>query len=323
MSEFVYQTSESLSGPWLLPGEQLRALDNILSDEYSRLIERNERLLEVEVEDQLRRELDFESKENRTKEEIKQKKEQIKKSLRLHHRYSESRELVIFFDKDKRKMKVEKFEDALRESTLMDEVPTRFEAKLECGEIRCEVGLSKYLTGNLDIRVSPEHISEARELFVSLLGWAKANRPPKWQRLWRTLNGFQWILWLAVVWVGFVAISDSSKTPYKQEASALLQKGVSPENQLRAIEILLALQSDYSPPGQEMKTPAWLKLLFFGGLITCIVTSIAPKTVLGIGKGEDKIRFWRWWIRFVFYLVPGFLFLNVIWPMLHARILGS
>jgi hypothetical protein len=322
MSEFFYQTSESLSGPWLLPGEQLRALDKILSDEYSRLIERNERLLEVEVEDQLRRDLDFESKEIRTREEIKQKREQIKKSLRVYHRYTESRELVIFFDKDRRKMKVEKFEDALRESTLMDEVPTRFEAKLECGEIRCDVGLSKYL-GTLDIRVSPEHISEARELFVSLLGWAKANRPPKWQQLWPTFNGLQWILWIAVLLISFGVVSDSAKTAYKQEASALLQKGVSQENQLRAIEILLALQSEYSPPSRGGSLPGWLKLLFFGGLITCIVTSFAPKTILGIGKGEDKIRFWRRWLRFVFYLVPSFIFLNVVWPIVHDRMLGK
>jgi hypothetical protein len=322
MSEFFYQTSESIRGPWLIPGEQLRALDKILTDEYARLIERNQKVLDADVEDQLRRDLEFESRENRTKEEIKQKRDQIKKSLRDYHRYTESRELVMFFDKDKRKMKVEKFEDALRESTLMDEVPTRFEAKIECGEIRCDVGLSKYLN-TLDIRVSPEHLSEARELFVSLLGWAKANRPPKWQQLWRTFNGLQWILWMVVLFISFGVVSDSAKTAYKQEASALLQKGVSQENQLRAIEILLALQSDYSPPSREGSVPGWLKLLFFGGLITCIATSFAPKTILGIGKGEDKIRFWRWWLRFVFYLVPAFLFLNVVWPLVHDRVFGK
>lgn len=171
----------------------------------------------------------------------------------------------------------------------------------------------------MSLRVSPENIPEARELFVSLKQWMATVAPPKWLHFWRRFVGLQWLIWIIAIVVIVVTAGDpkeQAKRTYQQQAHELLKDGLTQENQLKATETLLALQSGYVPSNQSARTPGWFLFLLFGGFLVCIASSILPSAVLGIGRGQDRIKFWRKWIWLVFIAVPSFVFLNIIWPYL-------
>lgn len=358
MAEFIYTTSYTGRGPWLIDADRLEELDVILGEEEARLSKRSEERLNAEVERQLqndyvveaqiadidlRRKLfkiddtDRQRGESLTKnddaekidkeaeiEKIKQKRrEEISARLvtSTFSDYLQSRSLTIRLKKNK-KVVVKSFGEALREQSLIEEMPVGFTFVLRNGEIKCTIEMRQ--DGSLDISVSPEHLPESRELFAALQRWVIPMRPPTWQQLWVFLNPIQWILWFVLLLIIGTVIEDSksyAKQTFTNQANQLLKDGISQEEQLKAIETILALQADYIPPGQQSHTPGWLNLLIFGGLTICLVLTFAPKSLIGIGRGQEAIGRWRKWMRFVFIIVPGFIFLNIVWPWL-SNIIG-
>jgi hypothetical protein len=37
-----------------------------------------------------------------------------------------------------------------------------------------------------------------------------------------------------------------------------------------------------------------------------------PKNIIGIGKGSQKIKIWKWWIKFIYISVPVAIGLPII-----------
>jgi len=349
MAEFIYTTSTSVRGPWLIDADKLEELDNILGEEEARLLKRNEERLNAEVERQLQGDYVVDSKMHQLKlrkllrddsppkegeeparnaeepdreaeiEKIKgERRNEIRSNLvtRGYGGYLQSRSLTIRLKKNK-KVIVKSFGEALREQSLSEEMPDGFTFDLRSGDITCTIDMRQ--NGSLDISVSPEHLPESRELFATLQRWAGPTRPPTWQRFWMSLNPIQWALWLCLLMVSGLMIDDSkshAKEAFRNQAHQLLKDGISQDEQIKAIETILALQADYVPVGQQSRTPGWFMLLIFGGFAICVVLTFTPKSLIGIGRGQEAIGRWRKWMRFVFMIVPGFIFLNIIWPWL-------
>ena len=358
MAEFIYTTSSFDRAPWLIDSEGLEALDVILDEEEARLLKRNEDRLNAQVERELQDDWFVKSKistldtielrknlgldsadrqgdeepqkvvaQDRSREavlqEIKQgRREEIRAKLvtASYSDYLQSRSLTIRLKKNK-KVVVKSFGEALREQSLMEEEPVGFTFALRTGEIRCTIDMRD--DGSLDISVSPEHLQESRELFAALQRWAAPKRPPIWQRFWVLFNPIQWGFWITLLLVSGLIVNDSksyAKETFRNQAHQLLKDGISQDEQIKAIETILAIQAEYIPPGQQSGTPGWLKLLIFGGFAICLVLTFPPKSLIGIGKGQVAIVRWRKWMRFVFIIVPGFIFLNIVWPWLSSII---
>lgn len=321
MAEFIYTTSTTISGPWLIDSDKLEALDKIFEEELERITKRNEELIRAEVEQRLKTDtvtalISLTDDESRRNAELDRWKKEIEAMIRSSYRYRDERSVTIYLKSNKR-IVLKSFGEAMRQPDLIAEMPIGFDSVLQTGNIKGQVELRQ--SGKLDITVSPEHLAESRELFASLQRWATISRPPKWQQVWVSLNPLQWVLWIIVVLIGSTALVGSesaAKSFYKEQAKQLLQNGLSPDEQLKAIETLLALESGYTPPSQVVGFPGWFILLFWGGLIACIVLTITPKPRIGIGKGHDAINHWRLWMRIVFIIIPGFVFVNIIWPYL-------
>jgi hypothetical protein len=64
--------------------------------------------------------------------------------------------------------------------------------------------------------------------------------------------------------------------------------------------------------------PGWFVFLIVRGFGVCTISSVMPGAVLGIGKGRIEYAFGGKWIWFVFAAVPGFIFINIIWPYLAS-----
>lgn len=312
MAEFIYSTEATIRGPWLVDADKLEALDKVLDEEWERLAKRNQESIDNVVAQRMgagEREL--------SPTELQDIRNRIEKEIRNSYGYKEFRGITILYEGGKR-AEVKSFKEAMRQSTLLEGIPTRFDVEVVCGDIRSRISIDQH-RGALNISTSPETVPEAKELFAALHRWGATNRPPKWQQIWQTWNGIQWVGWVAALPLGLLV--SFSANPYKAQARELLKNGVSQENQQRALELLLAIQSEYRPPGQESVFATWLLMFCFGGLAICLVTSFIPKSVLGIGKGQDRINHWRLWLNIVFYLVPSFIFLNIIWPLISERVL--
>jgi hypothetical protein len=316
MAEFVYTTATSMPGPWLIDSDQLESLDKILDDEWVRITKHHE--------DSIRKKVDKMIEENEAKGAnilYENPKKAFDERVRAFDGKDE-RNVTIRLKANK-KIIVKSFGEALRQQDLLQEMPIGFSAVMKSGDISGEIALTG--RGHLEISVSPERLSESKEFFAALQRWASKIRPPKWQQYWLAVEHFQWFLWVLILVVALSIVGNSDSTAkkfYKQQAAELLKDGLSEDEHLKAIETILALESGYVPPGQGVANPGWFKILLFGGFIACVVLSIRPKSRIGIGKGQDSINRWRLWMRVVFVIIPGFIFVNIVWPYLGKFLPG-
>lgn len=323
MSEFVYNTRVTMIGPWLFDSQKLETLDSVLDKELERLSARKEDLIKKEVEstyESIYNDLRFKQIEGDISEETKiSRLKLVEESVRRSSTYKDKRILTLFL-KTGSKVKVASFREALRLPELLEAVPVGFEVEVERGDVSCNIDLSRF-DGTLSIKVSPENLTETREMLTTLQRWASTSSAPKWQQIWRRLNGLQWLLWVLMFfissWILTSQIEEKSKGLYKQQARQLLEGGISQDEQLKAVEVVLALQAEYVPPSTNTAAPLWWLIFIFGGLIICLILSFPPKAEIGIGKGLERINRWRVWLRVVFILVPAFLFTNTLGPYLY------
>lgn len=313
MPGLIDSTSEEIRGPWLLSEEALLALDRVMSDELDRLRPHLQRKLNEDVEAELA--YSYISEKN----SIDEKRREIESRLLKYSTYNESREVVIYYSK-KSKYEGHTFEEAIRKHELLAVVPNRFTAKYRSGEFAYGVEIRE-VSKKLTIETRPEGSPEAKEIYTALYRWATKYQSPKWQQWWFSLNGLQWVLWLFVLFLSTLILPDTAKETYRNQARQLLQGGISQEEVTKSIEVILALETDYSPPGSEFKFPIWFKIIFFAGFVVCLASSFAPKSTLGIGQGPRRIKLTRAYTRIIIIGIPSFIIINIIMPIIVDRYL--
>jgi hypothetical protein len=179
----------------------------------------------------------------------------------------------------------------------------------------------------MQIMAGPRASLLNQELFGVLKDWATGVQPPIWQRwiinirfLGRTILFF---------WIFFFAVNFFSPTPpnfkehYKQEARKLLDQGINANNQQKAIELLIAIESDYVPSSAKPTPPTRSPQSLITNLLGLFVVSVVaffPELCIGIGKGKQYLRWWQTWVRFVSVTVPGLLMARYAWPQLFSVI---
>ena len=112
----------------------------------------------------------------------------------------------------------------------------------------------------------------------------------------------------------------------RREAEEILGDGVSSDNEHRAIQTLLEIQllDEPSPRSSgafsDQPTVFLTALRVFGltSLLILLVLSFPPRTMIGVGKGKERIPKTRLWLKILFVLIPTFLIMGVT-----ASTLGS
>jgi hypothetical protein len=178
-----------------------------------------------------------------------------------------------------------------------------------------KIGERKWSGDTLDINVEPNINSNAQELYGALRNWVSDFQPPKWLQSWRKFG------WIAAIFLFSVPIAfllnlpqQSAGTAARQEAYKLLSGGgVTPANQSRAIELLLAIESNYdsapaAAPGRRLLATLILSLM------AALCISFCPKVVLGIWGGKARLERWRIWVRFVAISIPAMLMSSLAMP---------
>jgi len=323
----AYHTTGKLHGLWFLDQKALEELDSILDEALKDLQAQRKRDIENELQRRLRtyeriwHRPDKEPTEEEKTKRIKETRKEIETSYGCSHY---TRELTIYCSPS-RDLNIDRFSTAFGKPEVEHVTPMGFLAEIKCGQGDLKIALNKYsfLLNELDISVSPHTADVSSDIFTKLNAWAEAKRQPTWQYYWKKLAGLQWLLLYLIGTISFVLLSASTKEPLKAEARQLLQKGMTKDDDHRAIELLLSIASDYKKPTDGtpivILLPRWYIICITFLFLACIAFSFPVNTAIGIGKGKkvlERQRRWLWWLQFLFvaffFLAFGGSLLSVI-----------
>ena len=105
----------------------------------------------------------------------------------------------------------------------------------------------------------------------------------------------------------------------RSQAQEILRDGLTQEELLQAVELLLISTAKWAPNFKHGSVPAWYLIVLAGGLAVSIMLSIRPKVVIGIGRGQPILERWRLWLKFVGVALPAFISASFIGPWLYER----
>ena len=313
MPQLIYPTSRFLFGPWLIDAKQLDELDRIFDNAESQFSNYRASKIDQAVEAEAKR------YGYRKKEELAKAKERI--STGYDYRFD--RVLRIFFDDDVQ-MVAKSFKEAATDPSVKGKSPIGFTYTVNSGNLKSEVELSKHKDGLLSYSINPSPSPDTQEIEYQIEKWRKSMEPNDWVRLWRIISGY---IWYAFVFLLFALMvfsqsrTDLYRDQLKANAREMLNDTLTQNNSLRALRILLSLESDYVPKDFKpnasrfgLATPTFLII----ALLVTLILSTAPKNAFAIGAGELAVKHRRLWIKLISVTLPG----SVILPLLLQRIGG-
>ncbi len=251
-----------MRGPWLLEASQLLALDEILEQFCSRKVE-------------------------------------VPEGVGVLHGFQSTKSLTIFLSKD-RQLKSDSFKEAMSHIASQNEVASGFEYRAIVPNMTALVRLLPSKKGEqkkdqeeqfLEIRVDSPSSATSYEIFLELRNWADTVEAPLWRQwflfeprpLYRIGLVFPLIILLAMLF-NSSPTAPEYKDALKQQARDLLRNGINQQNQTKALELVLALESDYIPPGTNPRRAR-------KPIIECLIAvycRLLRLIVSGYGRAKDS-----------------------------------
>ncbi len=252
------------------------------------------------------------------------------------------RSLTILLSRG-RELQVQSFKQAFVHAGFQDEVPVGLVYKLKLGDTQAFVRVSadadkerdkpaSPLPGSLavtqesksegeelEIEVTPRATRLSQELFAVLKDWAEDVGPPFWQSWLLKVRPLARLILAVMLLVGavtFFSPTTDYKQLYKEEAHKILKQGVNQSNQQRAIELMLALQTDYSPPVQEQRRFGAVSPRFVIIAVLSAIVATTPRICLGFWRGKRRLRLWKNWMNLVYVTIPGLIVTGYFLPQL-------
>ena len=207
------------------------------------------------------------------------------------------------------------FAEATKHSSIADETTDQFTVKLEVYELKLEIkprfpGL--YL-----------HTNDS-QLYDRLRDWAAKAEPDKWVAVWKKWGGLPFAaVWFPCGILGFLwfyAVA-TRHTAEQRAAHELLKNGLKLDDQAKAIELILALTSDYHAQAGEAGSPipSWFLLTIFAcSVISGLLNLGPPYVILGIGSGAAKIKSWKTRIGALKWAIVTGLASGIVLPLGRA-----
>jgi hypothetical protein len=291
--ELLYPTALRLRGPWLLETKQLLALDEILEQFRSR---------DPGADD----------------------------------RGSESKKSLTISLSKERELKTSSFKEAMSHIGSQNEVAKGFEYVAKMQNTTASVRLTPRKKREkkdeeeeqfFEIKVSPQSGSTTYDIFLELRNWADTVEAPLWRQwllfefrpLFRIGLAFPLIILLAML-LNTSPTATEYKDALKQQARTLLRDGINQQNQSKALELVLALESDYIPPGtkpqQARKPIAWyLVAVYVLGFL-----SFTPTLCIAIWAGKRRLRWWNAWTKLNTVTILGLVLAHLVYPQLFSTL---
>jgi hypothetical protein len=303
MARLQTPTAVEVPGPWLIEISHLLALDDI----YASYIPRLEENQEVAIHEEIERRIKQHTPENASQDLARQIAERLAKGVRETRGFVGRERRITVYLPGGRTLQTELFSEVINHATTTNEVPLGFRSSLTVEPVRIVVELRG---SDLDMDVTPNIDPLSQEVYGALLNWVSDVQAPVWLKTWLKYKVLALMLLsfslLVLLLVGVGWSQQTAISYFKVEAHKLLSGGVTPANQPRAVELLLAIVSDYS--GSAAKGPSlryWTTIGLLALMFPCLY--FCPRVVIGVWRGKARIKRWRIWIRMMSISIPALL----------------
>ncbi len=323
MASISYPTSLKISGPWLIDEEKLKQLDNLIDVCFRKMQEETDRSINTLID----REIDQRVNEGSSQQAATETVNSLRSILKSRIRSRPDKKNTTVYLTGGRTAKGQNFAELMVLPHAQNEIPRGFRIDVSAGEMSATVSLNSTYSEDFEIEVSPTNNPLSEEIFGMLHNWVADIAPPKWQQKWLSWGEFLpfglWpvvILFFLFIWAENV--SDGPKSNLKQEARVLLNQGINPSNEVRAMELLLSIESDYTPERVAVK---WIPGMHFWiylslAVYISIALSTCPKRAIGVWGGRELVKRKRQWIKFVSVSVPLYFATSICLPWFLHRI---
>ncbi len=319
MPKLSYPTSTGIGFPILIDASQLERLDEIIDEHYSGMKAERDKRLEAALDSHIAEGLDpgFIAPEKASAARAERRK--ILKTLDSWA--EEKRSITISLSKG-RQIEVTRFSEALSHPPSQDEIPLDYTLNCRVGPLTVLVHLVGNWGEGISVSVSPSDSEKSQEIFGALVNWLRDVQAPSWQRLWykaRYLVGTLLVMFMffALFTIPLTSLGEAPKEAVKEEARKLITVGINSNNQQQALQLLLEIESDYSPTGLH-KVSLGVRYWSYVGVIFVLLTVLfaSPKRAIGFWRGRELLNFWRFWIRTVTVTIPTLLITFMLLPWL-------
>jgi hypothetical protein len=233
MPQVTYPTKTRIKSPILLTAEALRRLDESLAEQLPTLRKQQEDLMPETVAERLR---SLFGALNLSEERIEEKRQQLTHEAEEELSRNTSTSLTLHFS-DGSRLDAKSFSEAADHPQVSQNVATGFVLEVRCGVITAT--LETDYDDDLALSVSPSNYEPARSLYSSLSRWLRSVKSPRWQQLWKRVvinSSFVWLIWLFALFAAIGIASDlGAKSSYKEQAHKLIEQGVTPDKQQKAL----------------------------------------------------------------------------------------
>ncbi|HVZ93306.1 MAG TPA: DUF2786 domain-containing protein [Phycisphaerales bacterium] len=173
------------------------------------------------------------------------------------------------------------------------------------------------LFDKLTVRANPDHNVEVGQRAYSIAEWLKTLEPGAVCRIW---HQYRWVIFILLttptisVWVQLHTGSTSRISPeYLSRVRKLLSDKIDTTNEHEALELCLQYISGQATELVRWNIPAALDWLLYALIAVGIIAGIAcPQTELAIGRGKQRIKYWRTWIEFALKKLPWVIFAAIV-----------
>jgi len=324
MPSISYPTSLSIPGPWILDAENLKDLDELMDSCWTNMNERRDRM----VESALAKWRDQRMQDGATPESIKGPEAARRKEIEKGYPFGTKRRKIVVYLSAGRSADGQSFAELAPLAPVHQDVPRGFDLSFEAADTRVRVQAERNYSGvvGLSIDTSSDDPTFAQELFGKLQNWATEIRPKRWLQKWLELQLFFPIFaMLNLVAIALALVStftprpvvEQGPGPLQRQAWDLLKGGVTSANEPKAIEILLALESDYGAvPVKTARVSPPVRVWIYLGLtlLATMAFGSPPKGAIGLWGGGRLVERQRSWVKFVSVSIPGFVLSYALIP---------
>lgn len=312
MGQLIIPNEIKINGPWILEESQLEELDEVLRNIDEKLNESYEIELEREIEKELPDLLKWNEKVTR---------EQARDVVENRYPFKIKEKYAMLLSKDGKRLTDVSLLGLLKDKNIRDFNPYELQVGIKKGPISFILEITTRYDGELQTRLISED-SVANDINHLLNKWIRKNRPIATIQFWSLIFPFALFPLFFLLLFSSVFFLKSEKVNYneelKKEGKALLINGIDDSELNRTLEIILKLETDYTPANytKEPILNSTIIKIWIYGTICIVLLSISPKTTIGVGKKKRSALFYKKWI----YIVTIFIPLTIILPIIKAKI---
>lgn len=297
---------KEIIGPWILSLAELEELDTIIEFIDSKLKESQEIEFQTEAEEDVKN------------ERYKTVEEALEKGFKYSFK-KEKKKNIVLISEDETRLTDESLKNILIDTKIKAFKPKELDITVEYGYSNIfNLTVRRRFDGDLKYKIKCFDNDIENQINYKIENWVEKNQPNRVKRIW---NKYSFLFLMFSAMICFFSLINIYKVEnpkaidiYKSDIEEILKNGITNENQVKAIELMLKVNTNYLPANVEpIETinGTLIKVSVIAFILVLIFWK-KPKTTIGVGKHKNLITFYNWYVKIVLITIPTIFFLPPI-----------